>query len=730
MTVSSSGSNDRLQIVGVAASKAVSFQARHLGLRIDAAGLDEADNSIPEMRFILQEAGIEMKVISEPSIGRVGLPATFALRRGGWITVLARDADVITVVDSDMSGHTLSLSYASLRQEYAGSALVIRKSMDRVADEQMVVRPERHWFWSRITSRSVPIGNILVASLFANLLATVASLFALQVYDRVIPNQSEDTLLVLLLGVAAALVLEALLRIARANVLDLAGREVDIEASADLLRKLMQLKMGSDAPRASRMSQLMREFASLREFITEAAVGALADIPFTFLFLLMIYWIAGVVVIVPAVAILLMVIPPMLAKKRMLRIAGQSLGAQTASGRIINEIAYGLETVKLARAERFFSAQWDETSRLIAGAAEEQRRLSVKLTQWAASVQQGAHALTVTACVYQVFAGNMTVGAIIATTLLMSRALSPMARFSTVLMRWHQVKTSLDGLDTIANGVSDTPADAAKLPRSSRPGTLAIENVAFSFEKDMPPVIQVPSLTIKAGERIAILGQNGSGKSTLLRCLAGLHSPDAGRVSVDGMDLRQIDTRDLRRAIGYLPQDTLLFNGTLRDNLIFRRSDIGDEYLVAALRKTGLGTYIQSHPSGLDMRIHDGGAGLSVGQRQSVGLARLILADHGNVLLDEPTASLDTAIEASVIERLSEWIEGRTFIVATHRVPILRLVSRVVVMHRGRVVIDGPRDEVMKRINASQNGIDASSRAPNGLKKVSNIRQSEENARS
>jgi len=708
-------------------TEALAHQARYLGIRIDEASLRDAEGNPAETRYLLQEAGLDLT--SSGGGGAVGfaLPCSCELVDGKWITVLARKGGTFVVADPDAEGAARDIDATDFAVASAGRCLVLRKSLDRVAHEQSAPRALRHWFWSRVTSRSVPIGNILLASLVANLLATVASLFALQVYDRVIPNQSEDTLLVLLLGVGAALILEALLRIARANVLDQAGRDVDIEASADLLRKLMQLRLGAGSPRASRLSQLMREFGSIREFVTEAAVGALADIPFAFLFLLLIYWISGPVVAVPALAMVLMIVPPILAKKRMLRIAGKSLGAQTAAGRIINEVAYGLETVKISRGERFFSAQWEDTSRLISNASEEQRRLSAKLTQWAASVQQSAHALTVTACVYQVFAGNMTVGAIIATTLLMSRALSPMARFSTVLMRWHQVKTSLEGLDSIVNAETDAPADTPKLPRSTKPGRLAAETLTFHFEEKAPPVLDIRELRIAPGERVALLGQNGSGKSTLLRCLSGVHTPTSGLVSIDRMDIRQIDTRDLRRAIGYLPQDTVLFNGTLRDNLSFRRPDLGDDAIHAALDCTGLGTFVKGHPAGLDMRIHDGGAGLSVGQRQSVGLARLMLADPGNVLLDEPTASFDPTVESDVIERLADWIDGRTFVVATHRMPILRLVSRVIVMQRGRIALDGPRDDVMARISAAQGAV-LRTRDDAGNRKIAAIRNPREPA--
>ncbi|WP_170566444.1 ATP-binding cassette domain-containing protein [Ruegeria atlantica] len=693
---------DQLASISMTLGQALGNQAGFIGVELDQRILSEVGENTTELGWVVRSNDLSLSAIQPSRTFDRSLPFCLKLGSGRWVVVIAVDGDTALLSDPEQPGEGRPVPLGFLQAVAGKRALVLRKSLERIALEQNVETTSGHWLWSRVFSGSTPFASILAASLVANLLAAVVSLFSLQVYDRVIPNRSEDTLWVLLAGLTVAIILEAMLRIARARVMDRAGRQIDMDASADLLRHLLALKFTSSTPKASRLSQLMREFGSLREFVTEAAVGAIADLPFAVIFLLLIYWIAGPVVIVPIVGILLMIIPPFLFKRRMRRIADSALGAQTSAGRLFNEVSYGLETVKVSRAETFFADQWSDISRLIADSTLRQRALSASLTQWAGSVQQAIYALTVTASVYQVFDGKMTVGAIIATTLMTSRATSPMSRLSTVLMRWNQVSMTLKGLEAITNGPSEMAAGRKLLKRGAQPGVLDLQKVSYQFFPDEAPAIEIDSLQIKPGERIALLGPNGSGKSTLLRLISGIYSPDLGRLTLDGTDINQIDTQDYRRAVTYLSQDTVLFRGTLRDNLRLGRQDLSDEALLKAIDTVGFGDVVRAHPNGLNMQLSDGGVGLSVGQRQSVGLARMLLLDSGTVLLDEPTASLDNSLETDMIARLQSWTANRTLIVATHRMPIVSLVDRIIVLGRGQVIVDGPRQEVLAKIAAAQ----------------------------
>ena len=581
--------------------------------------------------------------------------------------------------------------------------LVLRKELDRIYAEQEIEVSKGHWFWSIFRQEFPTFNKVLIAAFFANLLAVVASFFSLQVYDRVIPTQSEETLWALLIGVLIAFALEATLRIARSTMLDYSGKKIDVQSSALLLRRLIGLRLKADTPSPNRLSQMMREFNSVREFFTEAAVGSLIDIPFAILFLFVIYLIGGQVVWVAIVAIVLMIIPPLLFRGKMMKIVSSTLGARGAANRLYNEVTYQLDTVKTTQANRFFEKQWDDISEVISDVSMRQRSLVTSLTQWATSLQQVAYVMTVTVAVYAAFEGKLTMGAIIALNILVSRTLAPITRLSSLLIRWAQVKSSLEELDLIAKGEQDDPIGSRKLRRPQLQGAFQLTNVRYGYDKDTRPALQLNQLTIRPGEKIGILGPNGSGKSTLLKLLSGLQFAQQGEIKFDGIDVRQLASRDIRQQMTYVTQETQLFSGTLRQNLTLGELDVSDEDIMQALRLTGLANFLSSHPYGLDLVIKDGGAGLSVGQKQSVQLARMLLRKQSKVLLlDEPTASLDPNVESLVIQTLAQFARNKTMIAVTHRTPILAMVDRIVVLSDGYIIADGPRDEILKRIQQAQ----------------------------
>ena len=626
-------------------------------------------------------------------------PALAYMTSGQVVLVLGQDDGALVIYDRTCPDNRALVPMAEFLSVFAGTVIKAEAALTEVERAHNLAPASQHWFWGAFIGFRRQLAEIALGSLVANLLAVAVALFSLQIYDRVIPHQSEATLWVLAVGALMALLLEAFIKIARARLMDGAGRQIELSVLRLLMNRILGARSDADsAPPSMRFSQ-MRDFGAIREFFTATTIGTLADIPFILLFLALVASIAGPVVWVLILGGALMVIPGFFLQRRMIQLTQESQGASARSGRVLQEAIYELDTIKTQRGEDRVMRLWTELSALSALKSSEQRKIAAALTFWSQGLQQATYVAAVICGTYLVFAGNFTVGSIIAVGILTSRTLAPLTGLAGILAKWGNVKTALAGLDAIADAPQDTAADRTYLRRSQIAGAFELREVAFRYAADTAPVLDVPAFKILPGQRLAVLGPNGSGKSTLLKLLSGLYAPSQGRVLIDGTDMGQIAPKDLRRLIGYLGQEVRLFAGTLRDNLTLSELEGDEARLMAALDFAGLGGFVRSHPKGLDLDILDGGLGLSVGQRQSIGWARLWLQDPQICLLDEPTAALDQNLEKALVERLATWLEGRTAVIATHRVPILALTTRTLVLRDGRMQVDGPQDKVLEHLS-------------------------------
>lgn len=664
------------------------------------AGLPVMDQSLTDehLERALKRLGYHPAWTTSRSLKSLEFPCCVALTNGSYAVVLSRDKDILSVLDPDNPNAYHLVSVAEFSTEIAGRWFRLLPSLDLLVERHSSRQGKGHWFWGRLFLERLRLTDIVVASFLANILAVVTSLFALQVYDRVIPGQSEATLWVLAVGVGCAIFFEAMLRMSRARIIDQMGKDAEIEISRDLFQRVVDMKLDKRPAPPAGIVHMVREFAAVKEFFTMASVGVVADLPFVVIFLALIYGIAGHVVWIVVAGALLIVLPSILMQGKMARLSRETQGGMSSASRVLTEAAYGLETVKTSRSEPYFQKQWEEIIVLNASKTTEQRSLSAFQTSWGTAIQQATYVCALIAGVYMVFQGELTLGAIIAIGILSTRTLSPIAQLSQTLARWQNMKAALEGLTQIMESKQERDPDRVYFKRSRIRGEIRVQKVKFAHPGSPTAALDIEALTITAGTRLALLGQNGSGKSTLLRIVAGLFDPTEGDVLIDGVDLRQIDPGDIRRNIGYLPQEIRLFRGTLRENLIAAGGAAKDEELMEALRFGGLDEFVQRHPKGLDLQIADGGEGLSIGQRQSVGLARLYRQDPAIILLDEPTAALDQTLEAALVPRIGKWIGARTCIVATHRPQILSQMNRVGVLQNGRLVAEGERDSVLKSL--------------------------------
>ncbi|MEF3045862.1 ATP-binding cassette domain-containing protein [Pseudotabrizicola sp. L79] len=652
---------------------------------------------LDEIAFALNGMGLSAQVgkLTKPAPDH--WPALAEMTSGHIVLVLSQTEDGFDLYDPSVPDARAEVPMADFLSVYAGRILRARTTMAEL-EARHSVKQGSHWFWGEFAKYRRALIEVAAGSLVANLLAVAVALFSLQVYDRVIPHQSEPTLWVLALGAFLAIFLEGLLKLARSGLMDLTGRRIELAVQDRLMQRLLGMKANPQERRPSQIFNAMREFGSVREFFTASTIGTVADLPFILIFLALVATIGGNLVWVLVAGGILMVVPGFLMQKRMVAMTQATQGASTRQAKLLYEAVFEQETVAITRGEDRMKRLWSELVALSATKTSDQRKLTSLLTYWAQGVQQATYVGAVMVGTYMVFAGNFTVGTIIAIGILTGRTLGPLSQLSATMARWSNVKAALTALEAIADAKQAEEADRKYLRREKLTGAYELRNLDFRYDPNASPTVDIPALSIPAGQHIAVLGTNGSGKSTLLRLLAGLYDPTGGRVLIDGVDLGQVHPRDLRRGIGYLGQEVRLFAGTLRDNLNTTQLERDDDRLLESLDFAGLGQFVRNHPRGLDLEIKEMGEGLSVGQRQSIGWARIWLQDPAVAILDEPTAALDQTLETTLVSRLRTWLQGRTAIIATHRVPILQLTTRTVILQNGKLAVDGPRDAVLAHL--------------------------------
>jgi ATP-binding cassette subfamily C protein LapB len=653
--------------------------------------------TLSDIAVALKEVGLvcSTATLSEPRPSK--WPALVEMTSGQVLLVLEQSGGTITIYDTTCPDNQADVDVEEFKPFFTGRILKAEVDVQEITRRHTDKAKQPHWFWGELLKFRRHILEVALGSFVANLLAVAVALFSLQVYDRVIPHQSIATLWVLAIGAGLAMLLEAFLRIARARLMDGAGRKIEMEVQALLMDRILGMRSGSGHS-PSTLYSAVREFSSVREFFTAATIGTLTDLPFIVLFLALVASIGQNVVWVLFIGGLLMVLPSFFLQRRMIALTQATQGASAKSSRLLHEVIYEADTIKAQRGEERFRRVWGELTALSSLATSEQRKLATTLTYWSQGVQQATYVASVVTGTFMVFMGEFTVGTIIAVGILTSRTLGPLTQLAATLARWSNVKAALEALDKVALAPQEVDEDRTYLRREKIRGRYELKDLVFKYDEDGARVVDIAGLVIEPGQQIAVLGSNGSGKSTMLKVLSGLYAPTSGRIMIDGVEMSQIMPRDLRRSVGYLSQEVKLFAGTLRDNLNLTLLERDDERLLKALDFAGLGQFVRGHAQGLDLPIRDAGEGLSIGQRQSIGWARLWLQDPAICLLDEPTAALDQTLEATLVSRLETWLKGRTAIIATHRVPILALTSRTIILQNGKLAVDGPRDEVLSHL--------------------------------
>lgn len=672
------------------------------------AGLPLEDGVLPESQFAAAAARAGLvaerleRGIAGVETGR--LPAVLKLADGRALVVVREDGGRFEAIVPGERPTRTRFSGRALRDLDAVAGFALRPEYRfNPADAVLEPAPSREWFWAPIRAHWWIFVFAALGASLTNLLALAMPLFFMNVYDRVVPNNAIETLWVLAIGCAAAGVFDLLIRLLRAYFLDSAGRRLDFFMSTRVFNQVLDIKMAARRQSPGVVASVMRDFESVREFFTSATLAAVSDLPFALLFVAVMWAIGGPVAWIPLLAFPAVMIVGGALQFPLHRASRKSAQRQAEKNSIVFEALSGIETVKTARAEGWLRARWEATVVETASVSHRIAALSQLATNFSAFSVWFTSVAVMVAGVYAVRENVMTAGALFATVMLANRALAPLGQIAALLARCNGALTAFRAVDALMRAAPDRPE---KLPRGVHRPTLAGEiefhDVRFRYAKEPSPVLNGVSFKIAAGERVAVLGRNGSGKSTLLRLVMGLFEPDEGTVTIDGVDLRQIDPADLRRVIGYVPQEVRLFSGTIRDNIAVAAPHVDDAAIVRASHVAALEDWIKRQRQGYARPVGESGQALSGGQRQGVAVARALLEDPPLLVFDEPTANMDTTAEQAFVERLGQSLAGKTLLVATHRTALLPLVDRLIVVNEGKIVLDGPRDQVLRALSAGQ----------------------------
>lgn len=648
-----------------------------------------------------QRAKLECTLSSQPLIelAHEVLPLVL-LNIGGEVSLLMSEKDGNCKVWDPVSGLTSEQSIAELENEYSGQAILVKPMLDldeRASLYERVLKPSA-WFWDTLLRYRKIYFDAALATLVINILAIAGSLFAMNVYDRVVPNRAYETLWVLAAGVFLAYVFEFLLRILRGYFVDQAGKRADIVMSSILYERVMGLRLEHRPVSSGAMASTLKEFEALRDFFTSATMASLVDLPFVFVFIIVIGLIGGPLLWIPLLAIPIVAGIGMAFQPALDRAINLNLAEATQKHGLLVESIGGLETVKSLSAEGYMQGKWEALVEAASASGFQSKILASIVINLTNFFQQIVYVFIIITGVYLIEENMITVGGLIACTILGGRAMAPLAQISALLVRYQSAKHALRGLNHLVASEQERPENTRFLHRPELAGGIVFDKVRFSYPGQSAPALIDVSFEIKPGDRVAILGRVGSGKTTLLKLILGLYRPNSGKIRFDGIDQSQIDPVDLRANIGYVEQDSRLFFGTLRENIAIVRPEAGDAEILEAARIAGVEEFARRHPQGYEMRIGEGGTGLSGGQRQCVALARAVLMRPNMVVMDEPTSGMDQLSENNFIKNMAEFMQGRTLVLVTHKPSMMALVDRIVLMDSGNVLAAGPRDDILKKL--------------------------------
>ena len=661
---------------------------------------------IDEINNLAERIGLEIMQFDHRDFwrGRFDLPAIIFRANQPPVALLAEaPGDVAGYVTAPQEDGRTSISRAGLLGSRITAGVSFSISYANTMENMNVGLAQtierRHWLTGTLGAFWRSYYRVALAAVFINMIAIASPIFTMNVYDRILPNKAIPTLWVLAIGVSTAILFDLLLKTARAALIDHAGRKADLRISYLLFEKVLNTSLAARPASTGEYANRVTQYEFVREFFTSNTISVFIDTAFVLVFLLVIYAIAGWLAIIPAIAFIVSIIVGLVAQRRIGKYVAASMNEASQRQSLLVESISTVETIKSLQAEPYLLRKWREHSKNAANTSEQIKRLSAATANIMQFVQQLVTVALVVAGAYAFSEGQVSTGAIIACVMLAGRAVAPLGQVAITLSRFRQAMLSLKVLNSIMAQPEDRPDTVGFVNRPIRSGAMTFKNVGFVYPGTETEVLSGVTFSAKPGERIGVIGRIGSGKTTLGRLIGRLYLPTSGEFLIDGIDVRQYHPSEVRAAVGIVAQAGDLFSGTVKENLLMARPEASDEEIIDAAKAAGVDEFVSLHPRGYDMNVGERGTNLSGGPRQAVAIARLLLTKPKIIFMDEPSGSMDLASERQLIKQLKQaFDETTTLIISTHRYSMLEIVDRLIVVEQGRIVADGPKEQVIKAL--------------------------------
>lgn len=671
------------------------------------SGLAMYDSVMTPKMFIESAAriGLSTKTVERDikDISDAALPAILMLHgnRACVIININFKENVANVIMPDINSGEIKVSLEELKSEYSGYMLIIKPeyNFDNRIKKDIVIEKPKEWFWGAMRSNTSIYRKVIVAAILINLFILATPMFTMNVYDRVLPNNALATLWVLAIGILVVMIFDFALKLMRAHFIEVAGKRSDILMSSKIFDQLLNIRLDEKPSSTGQFVNRLQSFESVRDFFTGATIATIVDLPFIILFIIIIFYIGGPVGYISIFTVLIAFLFSWYMQKPIRDTVQNGAKEDQLKQTTLTETVSGLEIIKSVRAQNRMRTHWENSIEKTSYYGKKSHFLSQIVTFFTAFISQFSNIAIVVAGVYLASEGEMTMGAIIATMMLNGRVISPVSQIVGMIMRFDRTMLSLNNIDEVMNMDVERNDKRQYLSRENLNGDIEFKDVTFSYKGANFDVLKNINLTIKKGEKVAIIGKIGSGKSTLWKLIMNLYEPKKGSLLIDKSDIRQIDPVDLRRAIGCVPQEPFLFMGSIKDNITIGEQNATDADILRASKIAGVHDFLGKHDSGYDLVVGERGEGLSGGERQSVTLARALLTEPSIMILDEPTNSMDGQTEEIFKRRMKEIVKDKTLILVTHRPSILSLVDRLIVMDDGKIIADGSKEEVLEALS-------------------------------